>query len=103
MKTLRVGAAFPIRLSAGMPDNGGLDIGLMTAIAKVLRHHGRSGRAGAERNVATDTPEMAGQPRRRPKFGGALNQPARGGITPLGWPLSIKAKKGETSDHPGRR
>ena len=78
MKTLRVGAAFPIRLSAGMPDNGGLDIGLMTAIAKVLRHHGRSGRAGAERNVATDTPEMAGQPRRRPKFGGALNQPARG-------------------------
>jgi polar amino acid transport system substrate-binding protein len=36
MKTLRVGAAFPDPPFNGMPDGGGLDIDLMTAIAKVL-------------------------------------------------------------------
>ena len=32
-----------------------------------------------------------------------LTSPRVARITPLGWPVSIKAKKGETSDHPGRR
>jgi polar amino acid transport system substrate-binding protein len=36
MKTLRVGAAFPDPPFNGMPDNTGLDIDLMTAIAKSL-------------------------------------------------------------------
>jgi ABC-type amino acid transport substrate-binding protein len=36
METLRVGAAFPDPPFNGMPDNGGLDIDLMTEIAKSL-------------------------------------------------------------------
>jgi polar amino acid transport system substrate-binding protein len=36
METLRVGAAFPDPPFNGMPDNTGLDIDLMTAIAKAL-------------------------------------------------------------------
>lgn len=36
MQTLRVGAAFPDPPFNGMPDNGGLDIDLMTAIADAL-------------------------------------------------------------------
>ncbi len=36
MKTLRVGAAFPDPPFNGMPNDGGLDIDLMTAIAKAL-------------------------------------------------------------------
>jgi ABC-type amino acid transport substrate-binding protein len=36
METLRVGAAFPDPPFNGMPDNGGLDIDLMTAIAEAL-------------------------------------------------------------------
>ncbi len=36
MDTLRVGAAFPDPPFNGMPDDGGLDIDLMTAIAKAL-------------------------------------------------------------------
>lgn len=36
METLRVGAAFPDPPFNGMPDDGGLDIDLMTAIAKSL-------------------------------------------------------------------
>jgi ABC-type amino acid transport substrate-binding protein len=36
MKTLRVGAAFPDPPFNGMPDHSGLDIDLMTEIAKVL-------------------------------------------------------------------
>jgi polar amino acid transport system substrate-binding protein len=36
VKTLRVGAAFPDPPFNGMPDNSGLDIDLMTAIAKSL-------------------------------------------------------------------
>ncbi len=36
MQTLRVGAAFPDPPFNGMPDDGGLDIDLMTAIAKAL-------------------------------------------------------------------
>ena len=36
METLRVGAAFPDPPFNGMPDGGGLDIDLMTAIAKSL-------------------------------------------------------------------
>ena len=36
METLRVGAAFPDPPFNGMPDDGGLDIDLMTAIAKAL-------------------------------------------------------------------
>jgi polar amino acid transport system substrate-binding protein len=36
METLRVGAAFPDPPFNGMPANGGLDIDLMTAIAKAL-------------------------------------------------------------------
>ena len=47
--------------------------------------------------------EMAGQSVRRPEPGRALTSPRVAPVTPLGWPLSIRAKKGETSDHPGRR
>ena len=36
MKTLGVGAAFPDPAFNGMPDNSGLDIDLMTEVAKVL-------------------------------------------------------------------
>ena len=36
MQTLRVGAAFPDPPFNGMPDDGGLDIDLMTAIADKL-------------------------------------------------------------------
>ena len=36
MQTLRVGAAFPDPPFNGMPDDGGLDIDLMTAIAEAL-------------------------------------------------------------------
>lgn len=36
METLKVGAAFPDPPFNGMPDDGGLDIDLMTAIAKAL-------------------------------------------------------------------
>ena len=36
MQTLRVGAAFPDPPFNGMPDDGGLDIDLMTEIAKAL-------------------------------------------------------------------
>ena len=36
MQTLRVGAAFPDPPFNGMPDDSGLDIDLMTAIAKAL-------------------------------------------------------------------
>jgi polar amino acid transport system substrate-binding protein len=36
METLRVGAAFPDPPFNGMPDNGGLDIDLMTAIAEAI-------------------------------------------------------------------
>jgi polar amino acid transport system substrate-binding protein len=36
METLRVGAAFPDPPFNGVPGNGGLDIDLMTEIAKVL-------------------------------------------------------------------
>src|SRR5690348_418715 len=36
METLRVGAAFPDPPFNGMPDNSGLDIDLMTAIAEAL-------------------------------------------------------------------
>ena len=36
METLRVGAAFPDPPFNGMPDNTGLDIDLMTAIAEAL-------------------------------------------------------------------
>jgi polar amino acid transport system substrate-binding protein len=36
MQTLRVGAAFPDPPFNGMPDDGGLDIDLMTALAKAL-------------------------------------------------------------------
>jgi hypothetical protein len=66
-------------------------------------HHGRSGRAGAGRNVATDTPEMAGQSVHRSVVGGALNQPARGEYHTTRLALSIEAKKGDASDHPGGR
>jgi ABC-type amino acid transport substrate-binding protein len=36
METLRVGAAFPDPPFNGMPDDTGLDIDLMTAIAELL-------------------------------------------------------------------
>ena len=41
METLRVGAAFPDPPFNGMPDDTGLDIDLMTAIAEIARRHSR--------------------------------------------------------------
>ena len=71
--------------------------------ALMAPHHRCSGRAGAGRNVATIASEMAGQSVYGPEPGCALTRPRVAGVTALRWPLSIKATKGETSDHPGRR
>ena len=54
----------------------------------------RPGRAGAGRNVATDTTKMAGQSIRRPEPGRALSQPARGVCHTTRLAVEEKGKKG---------
>ncbi len=56
-------------------------------------HHRRAGRAGRRRHAAADPPQVAGQSVRRPEPGRALTSPRVASITPLGWPVSIKAKR----------
>ena len=59
--------------------------------------HRRAGRTRRRRHIAADPREMAGQSVRRPEPGRALTSPRVACITALGWPLSIKAKKGRNT------
>ena len=55
METLRVGAAFPDPPFNGMPDDGGLDIDLMTAIAESSARASNSSPTTAPTSTASST------------------------------------------------
>ncbi|OBF26987.1 hypothetical protein A5724_02705 [Mycobacterium sp. ACS1612] len=59
-------------------------------------HRRRTGRTRAGRDIATVAPEVAGQPRCRPEFGGALTRPRVVFTTPLGWSRVIRRLRGDT-------
>ena len=83
METLRVGAAFPDPPFNGMPDDGGLDIDLMTAIAGIARRDSRIRRLrgrGLQRHLRRaglrDTTASPRAPPSRPNGSGRRVRPA---------------------------
>ena len=55
MQTLRVGVAYPDPPFNGMPDDGGLDIDLMTEIAEKLGLASNSSRTRERTSTASST------------------------------------------------